>query len=292
MLAGAASDVYLTKLVNLYGYAHALHGILILGLLLIALLFFVIRDKKKYLLENSDAKPLSFQTLMIGLRHIALNHQMWLIGIFGAFAYLPASVFLDVWGIPYLVSAHHLTSSQAGFAISFVFIGWIISGPLLGGLSDWIGRRQLPLIIASLGTLLIIGTILYGPILTITSLSCLLFLFGFFAGVHPLVFALGRENNPDQFAATSTAFLNTLIMLGGVIFQPAVGLLLDWHHGKNSLGMSYTSHDYTFALSILPFCLLLTFILTFFLRETYCQTSGEKSNAFQTKDGLEVNSFT
>jgi len=64
-----------------------------------------------------------------------------------------------------------------------------------------------------------------------------------------------------------------LVMLGGMLFQPLVGILLDisWRSMPRYLSHLhvYTSMDYQYALSILPFGILISAILTLFLRETY-----------------------
>src|SRR5690606_13254375 len=68
------------------------------------------------------------------------------------------------------------------------------------------------------------------------------------------------------------AATNMLIMAGGMIFQPLAGTLLDLH-ANGSLGADglrlYTSSDYSFALSIIPFGVALGIFLCSFLKETH-----------------------
>lgn len=278
MLAGAGSDIYLTKAVSAIGYRDSLHGILILGVVLVVVLIFMLRENKVHLAENKHKQDqVTFKSLALGLKAMCLSKQMWVIGIIACLAYLPASVFLDVWGIPYLTTARHLSATDAGYLVSFMFVGWIVSAPLIGGLSDAISRRRLPLSLSAIGMCLVTILLLYVPHLGFTGIAVLLFLFGFFAGAQPLVFSLSRENNPDHFAATAMAFTNMLTMVGGAVFQPIVGKLLDWHAGGIIHGSTIhlSASDYRFALSVFPISALITLGLTFMLRETKCELYEE-----------------
>ena len=75
-----------------------------------------------------------------------------------------------------------------------------------------------------------------------------------------------------------------LIMAGGAIFQPVVGMLLDLHTtspvGENGLPV-YGSSDYTFALSVVPIGVALGIFLTLFLKETHCESQDERMFAPQ-----------
>ena len=74
-------------------------------------------------------------------------------------------------------------------------------------------------------------------------------------------------------------------MLGGLIFQPVVGFLLDYHTGTNGAGAIpvYTPADYTYALSVVPIGLMLAIVLTFFLKETYCESQEEITEVLKSR---------
>src|SRR5262249_17843452 len=152
--------------------------------------------------------------------------QMWIIGIIGCLLYLPSSVFLDLWGIPYLKSVYKLSPEQAVTISSYTFYGWIISGPIIGLFSDKIKRRRMPLTVTGFFAAVLLSVVFYLPIQNVSSLYLIFFAIGFCCGAHPLCFALGKETNPIQISGTSVAVTNMLIMAGGAIFQPVVGKLL------------------------------------------------------------------
>jgi len=99
------------------------------------------------------------------------------------------------------------------------------------------------------------------------------FVFGVFSSVQVIVFPVGREISPRKLAGTALALTNMLVMAGGMLFQPLVGVLLDLNwSGQVVHGMHvYTVGDYRSALAVLPFGLILAVVLSFFLRETHCK---------------------
>ena len=101
--------------------------------------------------------------------------------------------------------------------------------------------------------------------------NSLLFLFGFFSGPQVLVYTIAKEQCTVALLATAFAFNNFIIMMGGLIFQPFVGRLLDFHNESISIIESttniYSNSNYLYALSILPIGLFLAFCLTLFLSD-------------------------
>lgn len=274
MVAAIFTDMYLTHVVQTTGYVHALYFPLITGGILLALIFIMVRDKPSSAnasASDDEAYALSFAQLNTFLKLITKNPQMWLIGLIGAFLYMPSTVFLDLWGIPFLKTVYHLSAENAALGISVMLTGWICSSFATGALSDLLGTRKLPLVFACFGSTFIISLILFLPSMSHTLLFTLLFLLGAFCGPHPLCFTLSKENNPHHISGTAIAFANFLIMMGGFVFQPIVGKLLDFGwQGTIVHGIRvYTPSEYIHALSILPVCLLFACVLSMFLNETY-----------------------
>jgi MFS family permease len=273
MSAGIFSQIYLASFVDRVGYKGALSTGLIAGLILAVILFLVVRDRPQEKRAEAKAEQLTLKQTLRGLRNVLTKSETWVIGIVGLLLYLPASAFLDLWGIPYLETAYGVTSEKAAWMLSLVYFGWIIAGPLIGALSDRIRLRCLPLLVTSVFSTIFSAMAFYIPNLPMGMLYTLLFLFGITCGSHPLVFSLSREKNPEQISGTATATTNFFIMLGGVLFQPFMGKILDWHwSGKILEGIRvYTLADYKFALAVVPIGLALSCVLTLLIKETHCQ---------------------
>lgn len=284
MISGALSQKYLTKVLEHIDYHQALHTALIAGVVLSAIIILLVRNRPKVAAVNDSEMqaPMNVSQLVSAMRIIFTNPQMWLIGIIGCLLYLPSSVFLDLWGIPYLKSVYHLSAEDAVSISGNTFYGWIISGPIIGMLSDKIKRRRLPLTFSGFFAALLLCVVFYIPGGVDASwLRTIFFMIGFCCGAHPLCFALGKENNPIQISGTSVAVTNMLIMMGGVIFQPVVGKLLDLHTtsplGPNGLPI-YAAADYTFALSVVPLGVALGIFLSIFLKETKCESQAKEAH--------------
>ncbi len=272
MVAAIFTDLYLTHAINVKGFEYAMYFPLCVGMVLIVLIFALLRDKPRaHQTEAGEFSSLSFRELLEYLVQIAKNRQMWVIGAVGALLYLPSSVFLDVWAIPYLEHVHYFSPEQAAMGVSIMLTGWIVSSFTSGALSDIFCTRKMPLVITSFLAAIVACMMLYLPGLSIYSLYALLFVFGFCCGPHPLCFTLSKENNPHRISGTAVAFANFVIMMGGFIFQPIVGDILDWlWDGKIVDGLRfYSPYQYIEALSILPLGLLLAGIITLFIKETY-----------------------
>ena len=91
------------------------------------------------------------------------NPQSILCGLIAGLFFIPTTIFDMVWGVRFLQEAHDLPYSLAVLRSASVPFGWIIGCPLLGWLSDRIGRRK-PVIIGAAAVLLAcLALILFGP---------------------------------------------------------------------------------------------------------------------------------
>ncbi len=281
MTSGAMAQKYLTSIAKSLDYHDALFTVLVVGIVLSILVVLTVRNRPALNSHSHEPvrDPSDARSLIKDLKHIFTNRQMWLIGIIGCLVYLPSSVFLDTWGVPYLKGVYDLSQTDAVQTIGYTFYGWIIAGPLIGALSDKLKLRKLPLALTGLFAAFFLCVIFYGPHLEIATLKLIFFMVGFCCGAHSLCFALGKENNPVHLSGTAVATTNMLIMAGGMIFQPLAGTLLDLH-ASGALGPDglriYTSADYNFALSIIPLGVALGIFLCTFLKETHGEFEADE----------------
>ncbi len=274
MIGAMTSDIAMAYFVDKYGWHFTLFVLAILGLVLMVFLFFIVRDRLKTTQKNPVFIPeLSFRDVFIGLFQALKSRNMWINGMIACFMYLPVTAFAELWGIPYLMQTHHLSNIVATDIISFIFLGWAVGATFSGWLSDMIGLRCLPITVGSIAALILVCVILYVPDLPTSMLYPLFFLFGFMTSAQVIVFAIGREVSPKHIAATAVSVTNMFAMIGGAVFQPVIGVILDMNWaGKVSHGLHiYSAGTYTLALSILPIALLITIFLSLMLKETYCQ---------------------
>lgn len=237
----------------------------IVGAILTTLIFLIVRDAPG---RDHIVKP-SLRLFLNQVWRVLISREVWLIGLVGASLYTSLSVFGELWGKSYLEQAHDLTKIEAAKVVGAMFFGWAVGAPLSGYWSDCTGRRTQPLVLGALLALLCIGTVLYVPHLSYTSLLALLFLYGVFSGTEIIVFAMAKERSGAELSGTVFAAVNMIVTLGAVIFQPLVGFLLDFSSTKTELlgVMMYSASDYQRALLVLPLSLILVMMLGFFLKE-------------------------
>lgn len=278
MTGAMAGDVLLAILFKHFEWQSVLSVSGWAGLILAALIWFIVRDKKPHILVQETQSPnpvkhTSLKELLVDFVQLLNNPQVWINGIVGCLLFFPMSAFAELWGISYLETAYDLTKTQASSANAMVFLGWAIGAPLMGWISDVLKKRRLLLLLGSFFGTLAIFIIVTAETLSKTQLHFLLFAFGLATSTHPLVFVVAREIFSKRLAGSAIALTNMMTMISGVIAQPLIGRLLDahWSHtGKLVNGIrQYTQADYNYAMMVVPVGLLFSTIMCFFLKETY-----------------------
>lgn len=265
MLGLVYGEVKITEMAVTLGLQHVLNLMVYFGIGLTVIIFLFVRDGP----EKSYGKIQPFPEFIQNVIRVLVSPQVWLIGFVGACLYTSLSVFGELWGKTYLEQAHHLTKVEAARAISAMFLGWAVGAPVSGYFSDWTGRRVFPLVLGAFLSLICISLILYYPGLSHTALYILLFLYGVFSATEIIVFVMAKENSGAKLSGTVFAATNMIVTLGGVIFQPLVGKLLDTFRDDTITAGEhvYSVVDYQLALSILPLSLLMVMIAGFFLKD-------------------------
>lgn len=265
-------DNSLAALVQLQGWRSTVYMSATVGIVLAIVIFVVVRDHRQTA-DEVAIKQSGYRALFISLLELIRQPQIWLNGLVGFLMYLPTSAFADLWGVPYLEHSYHLSRIHASRAISMIYLGWAIGGPLAGLISDRMRRRCMPMVIGSMIAAILIAMVLYMPGIPEVGVYIILFIFGVFSSAQVIVFAIGRELSPAKLSGTAIALTNMIVMMGGVIFQPMIGKLLDKHWSGELVNNVhvYSVNDYRYALMVLPIGLMLAAVITLFIRETHCR---------------------
>jgi MFS family permease len=198
-----------------------------------------------------------------GIIAVLRNPQSILCGVIAGLLFLPTTVFSLVWGVRFLQEAHDLPYMVAVLRSASVPVGWILGAPLLGALSDRLGRRK-PVIAAS-GVLLLVSLalILYGPP-GLAPPYTLGLLAGFASGGAMIPYIVIKEANQPELKGTATGVLSFLNFSLSAVLGPIFGAQLVAASG----GASRELGHYQQAFLPLVFAVALAVGLTALLRET------------------------
>jgi len=231
-------------------------GILIL---LISGLLFLLLPK-----DNTPQKPNPERSITKGFYVVFKNPQSILCGLIAGLIFIPTTIFDMVWGVRYLQDAHGFDYASAVLRTAMVPLGWIVGCPLLGFISDRLGRRKPVIIGAATLLLACLAFILFGRTGAFPP-----YLLGLVAGIASgaamLPYTVIKEANPPQFGGIATGVVNFLNFTFSALLGPVFAWLLQYLSGGS--GAMQLEH-YQMAFAPLLLGVAIAIALTFLLKET------------------------
>jgi MFS family permease len=143
-------------------------------------------------------------------------------------------------------------------------LGWIIGCPLLGWISDRIGRRKPVIVSGALVLLACLAWILFGPT-DVLPPYVLGFVAGLGSGAAMVPYTVIKEANPADMSGTATGVINFLNFTFSALLGPVFGWILANVAGGTP---ERTLEHYQTAFEPLLFGVGLAILLTLLLRET------------------------
>jgi len=229
-------------------------------LILAVLVFAVVRDRVAPVGQTMPAPQTG------GISGVLANPQVWINAIYATSISLVYVAFGGLWGTPYIQKVYDLDTVAAAGTGSYLFLGGIVGSLFFGWISDYLGKRKLPMVLAGVGALVTLACLLYVPGLPLIGFKAGLFLVGCFSSANIISYAVARDLYPKT-AGFSIGFLSTCYFAGSAASQPLVGMLLEHSNPGGGLA-ALTPGDYRFALSPLVIFMLVGLIASVLLRET------------------------
>jgi MFS family permease len=192
------------------------------------------------------------------------NPQSILCGFIAALIFIPTNVWDMVWGVRFIQEGYGLDYGSAVMRAAAVPFGWIIGCPLLGFISDKIGRRKPVIIGGSVVLLLGLTWALFGREGVFPAFSISL-LVGIASGAGMIPYTVVKEANPAHLSGTSTGVCNFITFTFSALLGPVFGWIL--LRSSNGTGQ-FLMKDYQVTFEPLLVGVGLAIILTFFLKET------------------------
>lgn len=263
-------EVPLAALTGAVGWRRASFILAAVGVVLAVLLWSFIRD---YPHEPTQAMPTRrFRDEWRRLMQVCSRSHTWLTGAYAFAIWTPIAVFAALWGVPFLEERYQVSVVVASGLCSMIWLGIGIGSPLLGWFSDRFCSRRLALIISAVLGLVATCILLYLDTVSLRWMYLVLFTLGFGAGGQTVSFAVVKDNNPAHLVGTASGFNNLSVLVGGAIFQPLVGIILQRSNLWHVVGgvTVYTVGSYQKALFVMPCCFVGGLILAlFFIKESH-----------------------
>ena len=208
--------------------------------------------------------------LLEGARSVVTEKYFWPVAVWFFFDCGVFFGFGALWGGPYLTHVYGMSGTESGAILSMIAWGMIVGSPLLGFLSDRIlkSRKKLFILCGSALAVVFLVLYLYPDSLTKGILALLFFLISVCSSaIVVLGFTTTKELFPLAIAGTSVGTVNLFPFLGGAVYMPLLGRVLD-SYPRLETG-AYSLQAYSMLLLLLFFSSLLALGCAFFMKETF-----------------------
>ena len=230
------------------------------GLAISAILYFMLPSQQTRTADGGDWMRSAISSMGVVFR----NPQSILCGVIAGLIFIPTTIFDMTWGVRYLEEGRGFDYATAVLRSAIVPVGWMVGCPLLGGLSDRIGRRKPVIIGGAVVLLLCLAWILYGPTEVVPP-YVLGFTAGVASGVAMIPYTVIKEANPPNLSGTATGVVNFLNFTFSALLGPVFARILASVSGGASR-MSLDHYQTTFAP--LLYGVGIAIVLTLLLKET------------------------
>lgn len=268
MSGGMIAQYPLTKLVVLVGWRESLQLVGWLGVAILIVMAFGIKDRPDDVIEHARKKINVFSVAKMAY----LNPQTLRAALYASLMNMAVAVFGAMMGSLYLMQRLGVDKEDAAVVNSMLFLGAIIGGPFIGWCSDKLNLRVLPMKLGAFASILTVFVILYAPV-SLGEMSVLFFLLGFFTAAQVISYALVAESSSPTMTAMAVSMVSILTQGGYIVYQNLFSSLLLWYGEMRMVdGMPvYSFSGYQTAAMIFPLGLCLALFVLFKLKETHCR---------------------
>ncbi|HEY3309758.1 MAG TPA: MFS transporter [Desulfuromonadaceae bacterium] len=224
-----------------------------------ALLLFLVTPREQL---GSNAQTGGFGSLIKPYKIVFSNPQSYLCGVVSGLLFAPTTIGDMIWGVAIFQKDVQLSYHSSVVIASMVPLGWVIGCPLLGWLSDYIGRRKPVIICGAAVMALAVVQIAFFPLHVPAQVSMLVF--GIASGAAMIPYSTMKEVNPDNVKGSATGGINFLVFGITAALGPVYANLIGKTLATATDRMQHFQQGGLFWIV----CCLAAIIVSFFLQET------------------------
>src|SRR5262245_31441044 len=230
----------------------------ILGLLISATLLFLLPK------EPQKSATTGIGNLFSSLGKVFRNPQSLICGFISGLLFIPTTILGMTWGVRFLQEARGREYEAAVVLAATIPIGWMIGCPLLGFISDRLGRRKPVIIAGTIMLLAVLAWVLFGDP-EIFRGHVVGILMGIASGAAMIPYTVIKEANPPELGGTATGVQNFINFTFSALLGPVFGArLARAPEETDAAGLAH----YQSVSQPLLYGIALALILSLFLKET------------------------
>ncbi len=231
-------------------------GVIILA---VAIVLYVATPKEQL---GPHAQEGGFGSLLKPYKIVFSNPQSYLCGAVAGLLFAPTTIGDMIWGVARFQKDLQLSHHSAVLVVSMVPLGWVVGCPLLGWLSDRIGRRK-PVIMGSIAVMILCGVQIGFKTLPIP-VHVAMFIFGIASGAAMIPYSIIKEVNPDSVKGSAAGGINFLVF-GITAF---LGPIYASHVGRGIGIEGHLTANFQQGVEFWIACCAAAIVVSLFLRET------------------------
>ncbi|MDY0929644.1 MFS transporter [Chryseobacterium sp. CFBP8996] len=223
-------------------------------------LFFIIPSENKAKdLEATQSQHIGY---LEPYKIVFKNPQSWLCGIISGLLFAPTTIFAMTWAVAFFQKDKQFIFHEAAITSAMVAFGWVFGCPLLGFITDKIGRRK-PVLIGGAALMIIsLLQLIYLPDLYPAKIS--MFILGLGSGAAMIPYSVIKEANPDYVKGSATGAINFITFGVTTLLSPVFSRWFGKSLGEVNSGDLHFQHSILFWIS----GIVLAIIISLMLKET------------------------
>lgn len=232
-------------------------------------LYFVTPKENSEKEDEKHSKKLGyFETYKIVFK----NPQSWLCGLISGLLFAPTTIFAMTWAVAFFETDKQFAFHDAAVTSGMVAFGWVFGCPLLGFITDKMGRRKPVLVGGAIVMILSLLQLAFFPELISAKLT--MFILGVGSGAAMIPYSVIKEANPDFVKGSSTGAINFITFGVTTLLSP----VFTYYFGK-SLGLSDAGVHFQNSLFFWIGGIVLAILISFLLKETGSKVKNQTVTA-------------
>jgi sugar phosphate permease len=213
--------------------------------------------------EGQASKKIS---LLEGFKMVLAEKDFWPVAIWSFFTVGIFFALAGLWAGPYLIQVYGLSKTSVGAILSMSAVALIVSSPLLGFLSNRVGRKSV--LIGCNFLLIAVCAVFYGFTDRLPHIMLYILFFCLCLSTSasaPVIVTATKELFPIPIAGTSVAIVNLFPFFGGPLFQIILGAILS-RAGQEGDAYSIAGYQNMFLACLIG--AIISLFVAAFLKET------------------------